>query len=99
MRFPSLQDLVHPDGSVEQDHAAEPGRRRRSDFSLGSLAPSLAKRRALSRAIKASRPQRTSAVLFATPVNLAAFFSSLRSIFTVVLILTLLLKNGTSRTF
>src|SRR2546430_4016889 len=79
-------EMIDPDGSIDQDHATEPGRRRRTGFSLGSVAPSLARRRALARAISASRPRRTSAVFFATPVSLAAFCSSSRSMFSVVLI-------------
>src|SRR5574337_16606 len=79
-------EVIDPDGSVDQDHATEPGRRRRTGFSPGSVAPSRARRRALARAISASRPKRTSAVFFATPVSLAALCSSSRSMFSVVLI-------------
>jgi hypothetical protein len=48
------------------------GLRRGLDLKPGSGAPSLARRRALSRAINASNPMRTSAVFLETPVNRAA---------------------------
>lgn len=50
----------------------------------GSDPPSFASRRALSRAASASKPSRTRAVFFETPVNRAARRSSDASMFNVV---------------
>jgi hypothetical protein len=64
----AFSEMVYPNGSVNQDHARF-GRRRGTERSLTSLPPSLASRRALSRAIKACRPACMSAVRPFTPVT------------------------------
>jgi len=68
----SCPQVIDPDRRVNEDHATRRGRRRRIAFKRGSVPPSRASRRALSRAIKASRPMRTSAVFLETPVRRAA---------------------------
>jgi hypothetical protein len=76
--------VVDPDGSVDKNHATRLGRRRRIGLRPRSVPPSFDSRRALSRAINASRPMRTSAVFLETPVNRAARLMSDTSIFKVV---------------
>src|SRR5258708_705738 len=67
-------EMVDPDRRVDEDHReAERGRRRRADRRRGSLPPSAASRRALSRAMRASRPARTTAVFSRTPESCRAF--------------------------
>ena len=61
-------------------------RRRRTGLSFFSVPPSAASRRALSRAISASRPRRTRAVFSVTPVNCDARLRSSSSMLSVVLI-------------
>ncbi len=78
--------MFDPDRGVYQDHAAFLERRRRIGSRLFSVPPSSARRRALSRAIRASSPSRTRAVFSSTPASLAALRSSVSSIFSVVLI-------------
>ena len=79
-------EMVDPDRRVHQNHAALPDRRRGIDLSLFSVPPSSARRRALSRAIKASSPRCMSAVFPLTPVSFAARSKSAASMFSVVLI-------------
>src|SRR6516225_2856651 len=82
----SSAQMIDPDGRVDEGHATRPGRRRRIVLKPGSVPPSLASRWALSRAINASSPMRTSAVFLETPVNRAARRRRDGSILRVVLI-------------
>jgi hypothetical protein len=75
--------MIDPDRGIDQDHA-EPGRLRGTGFNCPSLPPRRARRRALSRSIKARKPSLTKAVFSATPVIRRASFSKSSSIFTVV---------------
>ena len=85
----SRAQAIDPNGRVDEDHATRPGRRRRIALNPGSVPPSLASRRALSRAINASRPMRTSAVFLETPVNRTARRRRDGSMFKVVRIYAL----------
>jgi hypothetical protein len=51
----SSTEMIHPYGRIDENHASA-GRRLGIAFRPGSLPPSLASRRALSRAIRARRP-------------------------------------------
>ena len=82
----SMTKVLHPNGRIDQDHAAGLGRRREMGRSRRSAPARDARRRALSRAIRASSPRRTSAVFSSTPVSLAAWRSNSSSILSVVLI-------------
>jgi|SRR6516225_1033880 len=82
----SNAQMIDPDGRVDEGHAMRRGRRRRIAPKPGSVPPSLASRWALSRAINASSPMRTSAVFVVTPVNRAARRRRDGSILRVVLI-------------
>jgi hypothetical protein len=62
--------MVDPDRSVDQDHALR--RCRGADDAFGSVPPRLARRRELSRAIKASSPIRTNVDFSDRPVSSAA---------------------------
>lgn len=62
------------------------GRRRGIRCIAGSVPPRAAKRRALSRAISASSPARTTAVFSSMPLSRVASFNNASSIFSVVLI-------------
>src|SRR5262245_1047582 len=66
--------VVYPDRSIDQDHAGR-GRRRGGRLSAGSCPPRRAKRRALSRSIKAFSASRTRADFSSKPVNACAFAS------------------------
>ena len=81
--------MLHPNRRINQ-HGHEPlrarVRRRRTRRSLGSLPPKAANRLALSLAIKASSPARTTAVFSAIPLSRAASLKRASSIFKVVLI-------------
>jgi len=77
--------MVDPNRGIDEDHQAAE-RRRRIDRSELSVPPSLARRRALSKAIKASRPRRIKAVFSVIPVNCSALFRRESSILSVVLI-------------
>ena len=83
-RAVSRPKVIDPDGSIDEDHATRPGRRRRTGFKPRSVPPSFDSRHALSRAINASRPMRTSAVFLETPVNRAARLMRDASMFKVV---------------
>jgi hypothetical protein len=85
----SYAQVVDPDGGIDEDHTAWPGRRRRPALNRGSVPPSFANRRALSRAINASRPMRTRAVFLETPVNRVARRRRIGSMFKVVRIYAL----------
>lgn len=76
-------EMVYPDGGVGQRQAA-PERRRGIGRNFFCEPPSCARRRALSRAIKASRPRWMSAVFSCTPVRLAALLSRSSFRFNVV---------------
>ena len=79
--------VPNPDRSIDENaQAAE--RRRRIGFSAFSVPPSLAKRRALSRAISASSPNRSKAVFSLIPVSSLARLSNPSSMLRVVLICT-----------
>src|SRR3990167_3731178 len=78
--------VLDPDRGVHQDHAGLPERRLRTGRSCFSVPPSAAKRRALSRDIKASGPRRTSEVFSLTPVSFAPCRKTESSILSVVLI-------------
>src|SRR3989337_350220 len=85
----SLAKVFDPHRGVHQCHfelAELPERRLRTERSRFSVPPSSAKRRALSREIKASSPRRTSEVFSLTPVSLAAWRKMESSILSVVLI-------------
>jgi len=78
--------VINPYGRIHKDHAARRPLRRGTALRLFSVPPRAARRLALSRAIKASSPIRTSDVFSATPVNLAALRSRESSMFSVVFI-------------
>ena len=59
--------MIDPDRSIDQDHLVV-GRRRGTGAKSGSLPPSRAKRRALSRSISALRASRTNADFSRKPV-------------------------------
>ncbi len=63
----ALTQMIHPDRSVDQDHAGC-GRRRGGTVSFGSLPPNRANRRALSRSIRALSASRTRADFSVRPV-------------------------------
>jgi len=82
----TLAEMIDPNRSVDENHFADRGRLRRTGDKRGSVPPSLANRRALSRAIRASSPMRTNAVFSFSPVNAAALRSISSSMFKVDLI-------------
>ncbi len=84
--FVTFAEMADPNRGIDEDHDADRGRLRRTEDNRGSLPPSLASRRALSRAIRASRPMRTNAVFSFSPVNAAALRSISSSMFKVDLI-------------
>src|SRR5437899_8849816 len=61
-------EMIDPDRRVGEDQCF-PGLRRGMFFNLGMEAPRAAKRRALSRSIRALRASRINAVFSSTPVN------------------------------
>src|SRR5262245_23351835 len=67
-----LAKMAHPNGSVDEDHA-DLCRRRGGAATSGSLPPSRANLRALSRSIRAFSASRTSADFSFNPVNAWAF--------------------------
>jgi hypothetical protein len=79
-------EVVDPDGGVDEDHAARAVRLRGGRSRFFSVPPRSARRRALSRAMRASRPIRTKAVFSVTPVSRAASAINVSPIFNVVLI-------------
>jgi hypothetical protein len=79
----AFAEMIDPNRSVYENHDAERGRLRRTEDKRGSVPPSMANRRALSRAIRASRPMRTNAVFSFSPVKAAAFRSISSSMFKV----------------
>jgi hypothetical protein len=85
-------EVIHPDRRVGQDHAG-PERRRGIGRNFFCDPPSSAKRRALSRAIRASRPRWMSAVFSCTPVRRDALLSSSSFRFRVVLMHTSMHKE------
>ena len=78
--------MIDPNRRIDESHEALPERRLRTGRRSLSLPPSSARRRALSRAISASSPRRTSEVFSSMPVRLEARRSRRSSIFSVVLI-------------
>jgi hypothetical protein len=82
----TFAERIDPNRSVDEYHFADRGRLRRTEDKRGCVPPSLANRRALSRAIRASRPMRTNAVFSFSPVNAAASRSISSSMFKVDLI-------------
>ena len=82
----SPAEMIDPNGGIDQDHAAFRLLLRGGRTRFLSVPPRSARRRALSRAISASRPIRTRAVFSAIPVRREAFPISASSIFSVVLI-------------
>src|SRR3990172_3013979 len=60
---------LDPNGGVNENHAALTGRRRRTGRRPFSVPPRPARRRALSRAMRASSPRRTREVFSLTPVS------------------------------
>jgi hypothetical protein len=80
--------VIHPGRGVDQDHSRERGAERRlgTGRSPGSEAPRAASRRALSRAMSASRPAWTRAVFPWIFVNRRASASRASSMFSVVFI-------------
>ena len=85
----SATKMVNPNGGIDENHATRSDLRRLTGFKRGSVPPSFARRRALSRAMSASSPRRTRAVFFETPVNPAARRSREASTFSVVRIYAL----------
>src|SRR5438093_13764049 len=84
---PGVHHCHDEDGPPKQKYqrgSRIPERLRRTAFSFFSVPPKLASRRALSRAMSASRPSFTSAVFSSTPASLAAFLKSSSSILRVV---------------
>ncbi len=79
-------EVMDPNRGVDEDHAVLLDRRRRMGRSPFSLPPSWARRRALSRAMRASRPRWIRAVFSLIPVSLAARRSMESSMLSVVLI-------------
>lgn len=79
-------EMLDPHRGVYEDHGRIEPRLRRTRARPFSEPPSRASRRALSRAISASRPKRTKAVFSAIPVNREAFCRSAESMFNVVFI-------------
>jgi hypothetical protein len=65
-------EVGDPHRSINKNHRFAPVRRLGTERNPGSAPPSAAKRRAASRAIKASNPARTNAVFFRIPVNALA---------------------------
>jgi len=83
----SCSEMLDPNRGVYKDHARRRVRRRlRISRSCLSVPPRLAKRRALSLAMRVSSPKRTNEVFSLTPVSLAASRRRESSIFSVVLI-------------
>jgi hypothetical protein len=82
----TFAEMIDPNRGVDKYHFPDRSRLRRTEDRRGSVPPSLANRRALSRAIRASRPMRTNAVFSFTPVNAAALLSISSSMFKVDLI-------------
>ena len=80
----AVTEMVDPHRGVGQNHAA-PDRRRGIGRNFFCEPPSRASRRALSRAIRASRPRWIRAVFSRTPVRLAALLINSWSRFRVVL--------------
>ena len=60
-------EMIHPDRRIDKDHAGS-GRRRGAGVKSGSVPPSRANRRALSRSISAVKASRSKADLSFTPV-------------------------------
>ena len=85
----AVPEVVDPDRGVREDHACRFGfgaaRRRRGWRSRFSLPPSRARRRALSRAIRAARAALTVAVFPSRPLSRRAFSSNSSSSSSVVL--------------
>ncbi len=81
--FPEVRD---PDRSINKDHRVAPDRRLGIERNRGSLPARAAKRRAASRAIRASRPACTNAVFFRIPVSCRARSKRSGSMISVVLI-------------
>ena len=79
-------EMVNPHRGIDEYHATRLGRRRRIGASLRSVPPSSANRLALSLAIKASRPMRTSEVFSEMPVSSVALRSKASLMLSVVLI-------------
>ncbi len=75
--------VVDTDGGVDQNHARD-DRRRGTARALGSLPPSRARRRALSRAIRARSPSWIRAVRSSSPDSLRAWARRASSRFSVV---------------
>ena len=78
----SAAQMIDPNRSINKDHRLG-DRLLRMRVSFGSVPPNSARRRALSLAIRAFRPMRTSAVFSETPVSFAAFLRSWSSIISV----------------
>src|SRR5688572_13401931 len=76
--------VIDPDRSVGEDHAALLDLRRRVGRRPRSVPPSSARRRALSRAINASRPSLTKDAFSVMPVRRAAFRMRSSSMFRLV---------------
>ncbi len=83
--FVSHAKVIHPNRCVHKCHAATGARRLGGCLRFFSVPPSLASRRALDMAMRASSPRRTRDVFSLTPVSLAACRRSLSSMLSVVL--------------
>jgi hypothetical protein len=79
-------EMADPDRRVDQDHFAGSERRRGTGRRFFIVPPRAARHRALSRAIRDSRPRRTSAVFSRMPVSSDAVRRRPSSMFNVVLI-------------
>lgn len=88
-------EMLNPDGGVSEDHLPRlaSGRRRAGRVSAGIVAPSAASRRAASRSMSASSPMRTRAVFSVSPVYSPAWMRSASSMFSVVLMHTLMPRS------
>jgi hypothetical protein len=75
--------VIDPHRGIDEDHPSA-GLRRGAASSPGSLPPSRARRRALSRSIRAFRPSRTRVDFSCTPVRLLALARRVSSIARVV---------------
>jgi len=82
----ALPKVLHPDGSIDQNHLYRDGRGRGMGRIFASVPPRAAKSFAASRAINVSKPACTKAVFSVSPVSRLARSTSLSSSMSVVLI-------------
>lgn len=81
----AMPQMIDPDRGIDKNHiASQPDRRLEIGSSPGSLPPRAARRRALSRSIRAFRPSRSNADFSCTPVNVTARSNNRSSMVRVV---------------